>query len=139
MPERQLERHESAPGMPNDNGRFEPEAAHSSLHEIGLGSGRPGPRPRPFTMTKARPVEGHDPVPRRQLLDDAADLELLHHGAIAVQEKDRRLLAARVDIMEANSVDANKTPLRRVSAQGSPRAPLHINSARAENSPGSDK
>jgi hypothetical protein len=51
-------------------------------------------------MAEARTVEHDDAVSLGQVVDDSADLEILDHCAVAMQQDDRRAVAP-VEVMEA--------------------------------------
>jgi hypothetical protein len=87
------------------------------VHEFSLSGCRPGLRPGPVGVTKARPIKGDDAISLSQSIEYPADFEILHHGAIAVQEDDRRSIAS-IEIMKVNTVDIEEAAGGRVVPLG---------------------
>ena len=71
------------------------------VHEISLSFWCPHLRPWPARMTEARAIHGDDTISLGQRRKYPADLKILQHGAVAVQQDERRSLAS-LDIMEVD-------------------------------------
>jgi hypothetical protein len=55
-------------------------------------------------VTEARAIDGDDAVPLGQSFDYPANLKILHHGAVTVQQ-DKGWPLASLQVMEADSLD----------------------------------
>src|SRR5215212_10718011 len=77
------------------------------MHKVCLRRGRPGPIPGSIRMAEAGPVDGDDPVAFRKLIDEAADHEVLGHGAVAM-DQDHRTALALDDVVDPQTVHLDK-------------------------------
>jgi hypothetical protein len=72
-------------------------------------------------MTEARAIDGDDAISLGQPLDYPANLKILHHGAVAVQQ-DKGWPLAPLEVMEADPFDIEEAadrwvlPLRQTCA-----------------------
>ena len=71
-------------------------------------------------MSKARPVERHSPVLSSRLVDDPANEQVFHHGAVAVQE-DHGPARAAIKIVQPYSTRGDEAALGRIIELGPPR------------------
>jgi hypothetical protein len=74
------------------------------MHDFSLSGRCPTPRPWPVCVTEARAIDGDDAVPLGQPFDYPANLKILHHGAVTVQQ-DKGWPLASLQVMEADSLD----------------------------------
>src|SRR6202045_5020506 len=71
------------------------------VHEISLSFWCPHLRPWPARMTEARAIHGDDTISLGQRRKYPADLKILQHGAVAVQQDERRSLAS-LELLEVD-------------------------------------
>src|SRR5690242_6953506 len=74
------------------------------MHDFSLSGRCPTPGPWPVCVTEARTIDGDDAVPLGQPFDYPANLKILQHGAVAVQQDKGRPLAS-LQVMEADPLD----------------------------------
>src|SRR5260370_25300443 len=92
------------------------------VHEISLSFWCPHLRPWPARMTEARATHGDDTISLGQRRKYPADLKILQHGAVAVQQDERRPLAS-LEIMEVDPFDSERKTGRWVVSSPTPGAP----------------
>src|SRR5690242_15586741 len=117
MHERQRQRDERSPGMAEHEGTLDAQLCQGFPQQLGLRRRRPGSPTRPVAVAEARTVEHDDAVSLCQAVDNAADLELLDHRAVAMQQNQRRALAA-VEVVEPDAVELDEAAMRRMLALG---------------------
>src|SRR5437763_13036831 len=74
------------------------------MHDFSLSGRCPTPRLWPACVTEARAIDGDDTVPLGQPFDYPANLKILHHGAVTVQQDKGRPLAS-LQVMETDPLD----------------------------------
>jgi hypothetical protein len=87
--------------MPDHDRLFDVKLNERLVNEFSLSVWCPNLRPWPARVTEARTIHGDDAISLRQRRKYPADLEILQHGAVAVQQDERRSLAS-LEIMEVN-------------------------------------
>src|SRR5437764_14205916 len=77
-------------------------------------SGRcPTLRPWPVCMTEARAIDSNDSIPLGQPFEYPANLKILHHGAVTVQQDKGRSFAS-LEVMQTDTVDIKEAAGRGV-------------------------
>jgi hypothetical protein len=74
-------------------------------------------------VTEPWPVEGENPMPIGELIDEG-DSGVLKHAAVSVQQNDRRAFAY-IDVMQADSIHLDEVADRRVRSLSLPRRPVY--------------
>jgi hypothetical protein len=101
---------------------FDVKLDERPVHEISLSFWCPHLRPWPARMTEARAIHGDDTISLGQRRKYPADLKILQHGAVAVQQDERRSLAS-LEIMEVDPFNIEEVAGRWVVPLRSPGAP----------------
>jgi hypothetical protein len=86
------------------------------VDEARLGKRPIAKAPRPLAVAVAGPVEGDDAVAQARLAHQAAQHEVLHHAAQAVQQHERRAFAG-LDVVQPHAIDSDEAPERTVLAR----------------------
>src|SRR6476619_8510634 len=90
--------------MPDNDRLLDVEMNERLVHEFSLSGRCPTLRPWPVCMTKARAIDGDDAISLGQPFEYPANLKVLHHGAVAVQQDEGRALAP-LEIVEVDPLD----------------------------------
>src|SRR4051794_11115465 len=91
------------------------------VHEFSLSGRCPTLRLWPVCVTEARAIDGNDAISLGQLFEYAANLEILSHGTVTVQQHEGRSFAS-LEIMKVNAFDIQELagrwvfPLRQTCA-----------------------
>src|ERR1700730_13180428 len=88
--------------MPDHDRLLDVQLNECLVYELSLRGWCPILRPWPVRVTKARAIDGDDAISLGQRHKYPADLKILNHGAVAVQQDERRSLAS-LEIMEVDS------------------------------------
>jgi hypothetical protein len=92
----------------DDDRLLDIKAGERFIDEFGLLCRCPDPRAWPVGVTKPRAVDGDDTKPFGQPVENAADREVMDHGTIAVQQDERRSLAA-FDVVNSDILDIEES------------------------------
>jgi hypothetical protein len=106
--------------MADDDRPVDPEQSEHLWKDAGLRGGRPASAARPLAVTEPRPVHRYGAVLGCGPIDDAADEEVLHHGAVAMQEDDGPAVAA-LNIVKTCSAGRDEPSLWRIGQLGPSR------------------
>ena len=87
--------------MSDNDSLFNREENERFVHDFSLSGRCPTLRPRPVCMTEARPIDSNDSISLGQPFEYPANLKILHHGAVTVQQDEGRPLAP-LEEMEAD-------------------------------------
>src|SRR3954465_15730411 len=110
--------------MPDHNGPFYPERTKRLREKVRLRTGRPYAAAWASAMPETRAVERYHSIMRSRKLEHAAQVEILHHGSVSMQQHDRRTFTA-LDVMQPHAIDVNKPARGRVQALGGARPVAH--------------
>src|SRR3954465_7774859 len=110
--------------MPDHDGPFDPERTKRLREKVRLRTGRPHAPAWASAMPEARAVERYHSIMRSRELEHAAQVEILHHGSISMQQDDRCPFAA-LDVMQPHAIDVKKSAGRRIQALGGARPVAH--------------
>src|SRR5262249_50409034 len=94
------------------------EARERSMDQVGLRFGSPDRAAWTLAMAKAWTVENDDAISFRGHVDEAAGDEVLHRGAIAMQQHERFAIA-KLHVVEPNTIHIEEFPDRRIVLLGS--------------------
>ena len=94
-------------------------------HEVGLRRRAVAQAPRPRAMPVTRAIDGDHPVALGGLAHQAAEDEIFHHAAQAVQQHERRSVAF-VEVVEVDAIDRDEAAKRRGRALGAHGAALDV-------------
>src|SRR5690242_17177198 len=92
---------------------LDPESLQGLVEQLRLLRRRPDSAARTGAVPEARAVERDDPMSLGREVEDAADLPVLDHGAVAVEKHNRRAIAP-LQIVEPNTVNLEKASSRRM-------------------------
>lgn len=99
--------------MPDNDRLFDVEMYERLVHELSLSGRCPILRPWPVRMTKARAIDGDDSISLGQPFEYPANLKILHHGAVTVQQDERRSFAS-LAVMQTDTFDIKEAAGRGV-------------------------
>jgi hypothetical protein len=71
-------------------------------------------------MSKARPVKRNHAVFLRRLVEQTAGFEIFDHAPVAM-EQNQRNASSPIDVVEADALNSNEPPDRRITALSSAR------------------
>jgi hypothetical protein len=80
--------------MSDDDRLFDFEVTERLMDELSLSGRCPTLRPWPVCVTEARAIDGDDAISLGQPFEYPANLKILHHGAVTVQQEEGRSLAS---------------------------------------------
>jgi len=83
------------------------------VHQFSLSGRCPTLRPWPVCVTKPRAIDGDDAVSLGQQFEYPANLKVLHHGAVTVQQNEGRPLAS-LEVMQTDTFDIKEAAGRGV-------------------------
>jgi hypothetical protein len=107
--------------MPDHDRLFDIKLNERLVNEFSLSIWCPNLRPWPARVTEARAIHGYDAISLGQRLKHSADLKILQHRTVAVQQDERRSLAS-LEIVEVDPFNIEEAaggwvfPLRPSSA-----------------------
>src|SRR5438045_7779001 len=90
--------------MPDDDRLVDFEVNERLVHEFSLSGRCPTLRPWPVCVTEARAINSDDAISLSQPFEYSANLKILHHGAVTVQQDEGRSLAS-LEVMKADPFD----------------------------------
>ena len=90
--------------MPDNDRLVDLQVTERFVHEFSLSGRCPTLRPWPVCVTEARAIDSDDSISLGQPFEYPANLKVLHHGAVTVQQDKGRPLAS-LQVMKADSLD----------------------------------
>ena len=83
------------------------------VHDFSLGGGCPTLRPWPVCVTEARAIDSDDSISMGQPVEYPANLKILHHGAVTVQQ-DEGWSFASLAVMQTDTFYIEEAAVRGV-------------------------
>ena len=93
--------------MPDDDRLFDSKLNERLMHKVSLSHRCPTLRPCSVRVTEARAIERNNAVSLGQPFEYPANLKVLHHSAIAVQQ-DKRWAFASLEVMQVDPLDTKE-------------------------------
>jgi hypothetical protein len=99
--------------MPDDYRVLDFELDERFVHELSLSCRCPTLRPWPVCVTEARAIDSDDSISLGQPFEYPANLKILYHGAVTMQQDEGRSFAS-LEVMQTDTFDIKEAASRGV-------------------------